>query len=89
MHSDYERHYKTPYSEFQFADPATGISIALAATLTAVVRRSLRTAPLFAFDAPVMGSGKGLLVKIAALIATGRPAPLLSQGKDEAEDGDV
>ncbi|MBK8184688.1 MAG: hypothetical protein IPK63_18170 [Candidatus Competibacteraceae bacterium] len=77
---------KTPYSEFQFADPATGISIALAATLTAVVRRSLRTAPLFAFDAPVMGSGKGLLVKIAALIATGRPAPLLSQGKDEAED---
>ena len=46
---------KTPYSEFQFADPATGISIALAATLTAVVRRSLRTAPLFAFDAPVMG----------------------------------
>jgi len=49
------------------------------------VRRSLRTAPLFAFDAPVMGAGKGLLVKIAALIATGRPAPLLSQGQDEAE----
>lgn len=77
---------KEPYSEFLFADPAVGLSIALAATLTAIVRRSLRTAPLFAFDAPVMGSGKGLLVKIAALIATGRPAPLLSQGKDEAED---
>lgn len=77
---------KEPYSEFLFADPAVGLSIALAATLTAIVRRSLRTAPLFAFDAPVMGSGKGLLVKIAALIATGRPAALLSQGKDEAED---
>lgn len=77
---------KEPYSEFLFADPAMGLSIALAATLTAIVRRSLRTAPLFAFDAPVMGSGKGLLVKVAALIATGRPAPLLSQGKDEAED---
>jgi len=76
---------KEPYSEFQFADPAMGQSIALAAVLTAVVRRSLRTAPLFAFDAPVMGAGKGLLVKIAALIATGRPAPLLSQGQDEAE----
>ena len=76
---------KEPYSEFQFADPAMGLSIALAATLTAVVRRSLRTAPLFAFDAPVMGAGKGLLVKVAALIATGRPAPLLSQGQDEAE----
>ena len=76
---------KEPYSEFQFADPEVGPSIALASTLTAVVRRSLRTAPLFAFDAPVMGAGKGLLVKVSALIATGRPAPLLSQGQDEAE----
>jgi len=76
---------KEPYSEFVFADPAMGPSIALAAVLTAIVRRSLRTAPLFAFDAPVMGAGKGLLVKVAALIATGRPAPLLSQGQDEAE----
>lgn len=76
---------KEPYREFQFADPAMGLSIALAAVLTAIVRRTLRTAPLFAFDAPVMGSGKGLLVKIAALIATGRPAPLLSQGQDDAE----
>ena len=76
---------KEPYSEFAFADPAMGLSIALSATLTAIVRRSLRTAPLFAFDAPVMGAGKGLLVKIASLIATGRPAPLLSQGQDEAE----
>lgn len=76
---------KEPYSEFQFADPAMGPSIALAATLTATVRRSLRTAPMIAFDAPVMGAGKGLLVKVSALIATGRPAPLLSQGQDEAE----
>ena len=76
---------KEPYSEFQFADPEVGPSIALASTLTAVVRRSLRTAPLFAYDAPVMGAGKGLLVKVSALIATGRPAPLLSQGQDEAE----
>jgi hypothetical protein len=77
---------KEPFDEFRFAEPAMGLSIALAAVLTAVVRRSLRTAPLFAFDAPVMGSGKGLLVKVAALIAAGRPAPLLSQGPDETED---
>lgn len=76
---------KEPFSEFDFTDPAMGLAIALAAVLTAIVRRTLRTAPLFAFDAPVMGAGKGLLVKIAALIATGRPAPLLSQGQDEAE----
>jgi hypothetical protein len=76
---------KEPFDEFLFAEPSMGLSIALAAVLTAVVRRSLRTAPLFAFDAPVMGAGKGLLVKVAALIATGRPAPLLSQGQDETE----
>lgn len=77
---------KEPFSEFSFADPAVGLSTALAAVLTAICRRSLPTAPLFAFDAPVMGSGKGLCVKIASIIATGRTAPLLSQGKDEAED---
>ena len=77
---------KEPYSEFTFADPDVGISIALASSLTAVSRRSLRTAPMFAVDAPVMGAGKGLIVKIASLIATGRSAPILSQGQDEAED---
>src|SRR5262245_50406778 len=33
-----------------------------------------------------MGSGKSLLADIAALIATGRPASVMSQGADENED---
>lgn len=61
-------------------------SAALAAMLTALVRPSLRTAPLFAFRAPVMGSGKSLLADCVALMATGRPAPVLTQGRDEEED---
>ncbi len=61
-------------------------SAALAAILTALVRPSLRTAPLFAFRAPVMGSGKSLLADCVALMATGRTAPVLTQGRDEEED---
>lgn len=61
-------------------------SAALAAILTALVRHSLRTAPLHAFRAPKMGSGKSLLADIVALIATGRVCSVMSQGKDEDED---
>ena len=61
-------------------------SVALAAILTALVRRSVRTAPLFAFSAPKMGSGKSLLADCVALLATGRPVPAMPQGKDEDED---
>lgn len=59
---------------------------ALSAILTALVRRSLHTAPLFAFRAPKMGSGKSLLVDVVALIVTGRAAPVMSVGKEEDED---
>jgi hypothetical protein len=60
-------------------------SVALSAILTAGIRRSLPTAPLHAFDAPVAGSGKSKLVDIATLIATGRVAAVIAQGKDEEE----
>lgn len=58
---------------------------ALAAILTATVRPSIRTAPLFAFRAPKMASGKSLLADVVALIATGRPAAVMSHGNDEDE----
>lgn len=59
---------------------------ALAAILTAMIRHSLRTAPLTAFRAPKMGSGKSLLADVVAMIATGRICSVMSQGKDEDED---
>ena len=61
-------------------------SVALAAILTGLVRRSLRTAPLFAFRAPKMSSGKSLLADVVAMMSTGRPVPAMPQGKDEDED---
>ena len=60
-------------------------SAALAAILTALVRKSLRTSPLFAFRAPKMASGKSLLVDVVSLISTGSPAAVMSYGKDEDE----
>ncbi|WP_376094348.1 hypothetical protein ACE7GA_00945 [Roseomonas sp. CCTCC AB2023176] len=60
-------------------------SVALATILTGCIRRALPTAPLHAFTAPVMGSGKSKLVDLACLVATGREAAVMSQGKTEEE----
>jgi putative DNA primase/helicase len=66
---------------FPFSDgPAR--SVAVSAILTALVRRVLRSAPLFVFTAPKMGSGKTLLATVVAYIATGRPPPMMSQAED-------
>lgn len=61
-------------------------SAALGAILTALIRPSLRTAPLCAYRAPKMASGKSLLADVVAMIATGRVASVMSQGRDEDED---
>lgn len=65
---------------------ASDRSAAIAAILTGLIRPSLRTAPLFAFRAPKMASGKSLLADVVAMTATGRVASVMSQGKDEDED---
>ena len=57
-------------------DDQQGLSetVALAMLLTAVVRRSLPTAPMFGIDAFEAQSGKTLLSQLAAIMATGRKA---------------
>lgn len=60
-------------------------AVALSAILTAVIRRSLPTAPLHGFNAPTAGSGKSMLVDLASIIGTGRPAAVIAQGKTEEE----
>ena len=60
-------------------------SVALSAILTALIRRSLPTAPMHAISAPVAGSGKSKLVDIASVIATGHEAAVISQGTSDAE----
>lgn len=73
------------FSEFSFVDE-TAKSVALAAALTALVPHMFGGIPLFAFDAPVMGTGKSYLVKTITLIATGHAPAVMSQGKTEEEN---
>ncbi|MBV9859873.1 MAG: hypothetical protein JO038_07215 [Alphaproteobacteria bacterium] len=78
-------------SEFPFiadregSDASASRSVALSGILTACIRRSLPAAPLHAFTAPVMGSGKSKLVDLASMIASGHEAPVISQGATPEE----
>lgn len=60
-------------------------SVALAMMLTGLVRRSLPSAPLGAFTAPTMASGKTLLADIVAIMATGVPAPAMQYAETDEE----
>ena len=71
-------------STFPFVSDADR-AVALSGILTALVRRSLATAPLHGFNAPTAGTGKSMLVDLASIIATSRPAPVIAQGKSEEE----
>jgi putative DNA primase/helicase len=68
--------------KYPFVSPEAR-AVALAAILTAVVRRMLPTAPGFGFTSPVPGSGKGLLCDTIAHIAHGRQPSSLTQGNEE------
>jgi hypothetical protein len=58
----------------------------MAAFITALIRRSLRSAPLFAFSAPKMASGKTLLASCVGYIATGRAPAMMTQGDDSESE---
>ena len=60
-------------------------SVALSAILTALDRHAMVTAPLHGFTSPTAGTGKSLLVDLAAMLATGRLTPVISQGCSEEE----
>jgi hypothetical protein len=73
-------------ADFPFASPAHQ-SAAIAALLTLFARHAIGNAPvpLMLIDKNVRGAGAGLLVDVIALIATGRPAPLITHPDDDAE----
>jgi putative DNA primase/helicase len=70
--------------DFPFSDPSHK-SAAVAMILTAGIRRQLTRAPAFGVSAREAGTGKGLLVDVMAIIATGRPSPITPFTDDEAE----
>jgi len=79
------RYLEQPLRGFPFVSDAAK-SVALAAILTALIRGSLQTSPLHAYDAPTAGTGKSLLAELVGLVATGVRPPAMSQGKTEDED---
>lgn len=70
--------------QFPFVSDADR-SVAIAAILTSVSRLCYDCAPLIALSAPTAGTGKSLLADLIAIIATGAPAPAISQSRDPEE----
>ena len=61
-----------PFTDGPAEPKGLSLAVALSMMLTAVVRRTLRTAPMFAIDAYEAQSGKTLLGHLAGAMATGR-----------------
>lgn len=70
---------------FSFIDNAS-FSVAISAIVTSLIRRSLVTAPLHAFNAPKRGAGKSLLADVVGIIATGFKPTLMSQPDNQTEE---
>src|SRR5262249_57574421 len=62
--------------DFPFVSDADR-SVALSAILTALDRHAMVTAPLHGFTSPAAGTGKSLLVDVAAILATGSLTPAI------------
>ncbi|MBB3655812.1 putative DNA primase/helicase [Rhizobium sp. BK650] len=75
---------ETLVSSFPFVSDVDR-SAAVALILTAIIRPCLNTAPLFGVSATAPGTGKSKLVDVAAILATGRIAPVNSYPPDEEE----
>jgi hypothetical protein len=60
-------------------------SVALSGSLTALVRGSLPTAPMHLIAAHMAGTGKSYLVDTFAVVATGRPCPVITALKSVEE----
>jgi hypothetical protein len=75
-----------PFRSFPFVD-ANAKGALLAAILTAAVRPVLPTAPAFALDAPIQGSGKTLLARCIGALIEGRAPDVWphTQGRDDEE----
>jgi len=62
------------------------LATVIAAIFTSLVRHTVDNAPLFLFNSPKMGSGKGLLIDMISQLATGAKPSVMSQSSDQNED---
>lgn len=70
---------------FAFQDDKLDRSVALAAILTTILRGAFDIAPMTLFLAHMAGTGKSYLVDLVSTIARGRPCPVITASRDEAE----
>lgn len=75
-----------PFADFPFVAPSDR-SCALALVLTVLARVAIDgCTPIFLVRSPTPGTGKGLLVDVAATIATGKAAPKIPEVHGEEEE---
>ena len=72
------------FGSFPFEDECDRAG-AVAMVITSLLRRLMSAAPIFGIAAPAPGTGKSLIADVNAIIATGRPAAVMSLGDDSAE----
>jgi putative DNA primase/helicase len=73
------------FAEFSFQRRELDCSIALSGLLTALLRGSLPTAPVYLIAADTPGTGKSYLVDVIAMIADGRLCPVITASKNVEE----
>ncbi len=76
---------KELFEEFSFQSKALDLSVALAGLLTALLRGSLPTSPIFLVRAGAPGTGKSYLVDVMSTIATGRLCPVITSSPSREE----
>jgi hypothetical protein len=76
---------KTLFVEFSFQRKELDRSIAISGLLTALLRGSLPTAPIYLVVADTPGTGKSYLVDVIAMIADGRLCPVITASKSAEE----
>jgi hypothetical protein len=80
------------FSEFSFQDKKKdglekrlNCSVSVSALLTALLRGSMPTAPIYLVRADTPGTGKSLLVDVIAMVATGQFCPVITAAKSVEE----
>ena len=76
---------KELFAEFSFQRKTLDLSVALAGLLTALLRGSLPTSPIFLVRADTPGTGKSYLVDVISTIATGRLCPVITSSPSREE----
>ena len=76
-------------SSFPYSDPSNapglGLSVSMAALITAILRPTLGPAPAFLITAPAAGTGKSTLANLIAVAATGDRAVAVATGAKPEE----